>query len=64
MTKEFLRAALIRALRTVCQTALATLTAASVSDYINWTNVISTALLAGLYSLVTSLSTGLPEVQE
>lgn len=62
--KKFWQAALIRALRTVLQTALAALTAATVTDYINWSTVISSSLLAGVYSLLTSLGTGLPEVQQ
>ncbi len=62
--KKFWQAALIRALRTVLQTALAALTAATVTDYINWSTVISSSLLAGVYSLLTSLGTGLPEAQQ
>lgn len=62
--KKFWQAALIRALRTVLQTALAALTAATVTDYINWSTVISSSLLAGIYSLLTSLGTGLPEAQQ
>lgn len=62
--KKFWQAALVRALRTVLQTALAALTAATVTDYINWGTVISSSLIAGLYSLLTSLGTGLPEAQQ
>lgn len=61
MGKEFWKAAFIRAIRTVAQTALATLGTAAVTDYINWPAVISSALLAGVLSLLTSITTGLPE---
>ena len=61
MGKEFWKAACIRAIRTVAQTALATLGTAAVTDYINWPAVISSALLAGVLSLLTSITTGLPE---
>lgn len=62
--KKFWQSALIRALRTILQTALAALTTAAVTDYINWGTVISSSLIAGLYSLLTSLGTGLPEAQQ
>lgn len=61
MTKEFWRAALIRAIRTTAQTALALLSTATVSSYVNWGNVIGSSLIAGLLSILTSLATGLPE---
>ena len=61
MTKEFWKAAGIRALRTVCQTAVATIgTAALVTD-VNWSMVASASLLAGILSIMTSIVTGLPE---
>lgn len=64
MTKTFFRAALIRAVRTIAQTAVATIgTAALISD-VNWIAVISASALAGVLSLLTSIATGLPEVVE
>lgn len=64
MTKTFFRAALIRAVRTIAQTAVATIgTAALISD-VNWVAVISASALAGVLSLLTSIATGLPEVGE
>ena len=64
MDKTFWRAAGIRAMKTVCQTAVATIgTTALVSD-VNWVTVISASALAGLLSLLTSVATGLPEVEE
>lgn len=59
--KHWWRAAGIRALKTVAQTAAATLGTAAVLSEVNWLAVGSAALLAGLLSLLTSLG-GLPEV--
>ena len=63
MTKEFWKAALIRALKTICQTAVATIGTAMVVTDVDWVYVVSASLLAGILSLLTSISVGLPEVQ-
>lgn len=60
--KEFWKAAAIRALRTVCQTAVATIGTTAVVEEVNWLVVGSSALLAGILSILTSIGTGLPEV--
>ena len=62
--KKWLTAAGIRALRTVAQSALATISTAAVLGDVNWIMVGSAAALAGILSMLTSLATGLPEVQE
>ena len=62
--KEFWRKAFIRAAHTVIQTALSTLTVVSISDNVNWGTVVSVSLLSGLYSLLKSISIGIPEVPE
>lgn len=62
INEKWLRAAGIRALKTICQTAIATIGTAAVMDQVNWTAVVSASLLAGILSLLTSLA-GLPEVQ-
>lgn len=62
MTKEFWKAAAIRALRTVAQTAIATIGTTALIQDVNWAVVGSSALLAGLLSVLTSIVTGLPEV--
>lgn len=63
MNRDFWKAALIRALKTVCQTAVATIGTAMVVTDVNWVYVLSASALAGILSLLTSISTGLPEVQ-
>lgn len=62
MTKEFWIAAGIRALRTVCQTAVAAIGTTAMIQDVNWILVGSTSLLAGILSILTSIATGLPEV--
>ena len=62
MSKEFWKAAGIRALRTVCQTAIATIGTTAVIEDVNWLVVGSSALLAGILSILNSIATGLPEV--
>lgn len=63
MTKKFWIAAAIRAVRTVCQTAVAAIGTAYVLQDVNWLAVVSASVLAGILSLLTSVATGLPEVE-
>ena len=60
--KTWLRAAGVRAVKTVAQPAVATIGSAAVFDEVNWMMVASASLLAGLLSLLTSVA-GLPEVK-
>lgn len=60
--KRWLRAAAVRAVKTVAQTAAATIGTAAVLGEVDWVMVGSAALLAGVLSLLTSVA-GLPEVQ-
>lgn len=62
-TYEWLKAAGIRALKTVAQTAIATIGTTAVMEQVNWSVVLSASLLAGLLSLLTSIA-GLPEVDD
>lgn len=59
--KKFLKAAGIRALRTVAQTAIAVIGTSAVLSDVNWVAVASASVLAGILSLLTSVATGLPE---
>lgn len=62
-TKRFFRAALVRAVRTVAQTAVASIGTAVALEEVNFHYVISASILAGVLSILTSISTGLPEVR-
>lgn len=62
MTKKWWKAAGIRAVKTMAQTAVATIGAAAVLSEIEWPVVVSAAVVAGLLSLLTSVA-GLPEVE-
>ena len=61
--KEWIKAAGIRAIKTVAQTAVATIGTTAVMADVNWVLVGSSALLAGILSLLTSVA-GLPELNE
>jgi len=61
--KAFWKATVIRAIKTICQTAIATIGTASLISEVNWLVVASASLLAGFLSVVTSIATGLPEVE-
>ena len=61
--KKWFKAAAVRAIKTVAQTAAATIGTAAVLGDVNWVLVSSTAALAGVLSLLTSVA-GLPEVKE
>ena len=61
--KEWLKAAGVRAIKTVAQTAVATIgTSAAMAD-VNWIMVLSASALAGILSLLTSIA-GLPEIEK
>ena len=64
MTKDFWKAALIRAIRTICQTAIATIGTTALIEEVNWLLVLSSSALAGLLSILNSIATGLPEVED
>ena len=62
--KNFLKAAGIRAVRTIAQTAVAMIGTSLVLSDVNWWAVVSASILAGILSLLTSVATGLPEVDK
>lgn len=61
--KKWLKAAGVRALKTVAQTAVASIGTAAVLGEVNWVAVASASALAGVISLLTSVA-GLPELKE
>lgn len=64
MTWKFWKAALIRALRTFAQALIAVIGTSVVLEQVRWLEALSAAGLAALLSLLTSIATGLPEVDE
>lgn len=61
--KLWLKAAAVRAIKTIAQTAIATIGTSAVMGEVNWIAVGSASLLAGILSLLTSVA-GLPEVEK
>ena len=62
-TKKWFKASFIRAIKTVAQTAIATIGTSAIITEVDWKVVVSASLLAGLISVLTSVA-GLPEVEE
>ena len=60
--KSWIKAALIRSVKTVAQTAIATIGTSALMGDVNWVMVGSASLLAGILSILTSIA-GLPEVK-
>ena len=61
--KEWIKAAGIRAIKTIAQTAIATIGTSAVIAEVNWVMVASASALAGILSLLTSIA-GLPELDK
>ena len=62
-TKQWWKAAGMRAIKTVAQTAIATIGTSALLSDVNWLAVVSASVLAGVLSLLTSVA-GLPELKE
>ncbi len=62
-TKQWAKATAVRAVKTIAQTAIATIGVSAVMSDVNWIAVGSASLLAGILSVLTSVA-GLPEVKE
>lgn len=62
-TRKWLKAAGIRALKTLAQTAIATIGTTAVIENVDWKIVFSASILAAILSILTSIA-GLPEVEE
>lgn len=60
--KKWLKAAGVRAIKTVAQTAIATIGTSAIISEVNWLAVLSASALAGILSLLTSIA-GLPELK-
>lgn len=58
---NFIKYALIRAIKTVCQAAIGLIPASAVISEVDWRLVASASILAGIVSILTSIATGLPE---
>lgn len=63
MGKKWVKASLVRAIKTVSQTAIATIGTSAVLSDVDWKVVISASILSGVLSVLTSLA-GLPEVDK
>lgn len=61
--KKWLKAAAVRAVKTVAQTAVATVGTSAILSEVDWKIVVSASVLAGVLSLLTSVA-GLPEVED
>ena len=63
MSKKWFKAAVVRAIKTVAQTAVATIGTTAMISEVDWVMVASTSALAGILSILTSVA-GLPEVKD
>lgn len=60
--KKFIKCASIRAIKTMCQTAIGIIGASTLISEVNWLTCLSAVLMSGILSMLTSIVGGLPEV--
>ena len=60
---KFIKCALIRAIKTMCQTAIGVIGASTLLNEVHWMTLFSAALMSGIISILTSVVGGLPEVE-
>lgn len=63
MSKSFWKAVAIRTVRTMCQTAVATIGSTAVATGVDWMLVIDASALAGILCVLSGIATGLPEAE-
>ena len=63
LSRKWLKASLVRCVKTIAQTAVATIGTAAVLSSVDWKMVVSASILAGVLSILTSVA-GLPEVKD
>ena len=63
MNKDFWKAAGTRAIKTIAQTAVAMIGTTTLIESVGWLEVVSASVLSGVLSILTSVATGLPEVE-
>lgn len=61
--KQFIKCALIRALKTFCQTAVSLITVGNLVTDMDWISILSISATSAVVSILTSIATGLPEVE-
>lgn len=60
--KKFIKCAVIRAVKTMCQTAIGIIGASTLISEVNWLTCLSAVVMSGILSILTSVVGGLPEV--
>lgn len=63
-TKEWVHAALIRAIRTFCQVAVGYISVGMALRDVDWIKMFSVSIVASIYSIITSIATNLPELDD
>ena len=62
--KKFIKCALIRAIKTMCQTAIGVIGASTLLSQVHWMTLLSASVMAGILSILTSVVGGIPEASK